>query len=648
MKKQLLLLSFLLIATGVFAQLTVKPNGSTDSYIYVKDQIVYVKNDINLTKNPTDTVEASIYLRDNGQLIQGGPTSTNTGDGFLSVQQNTDPTNTFAYYYWCSPVGNPAATDTYAGNNKHFGINSIYEEQGDPLGTNARISYNVASRNGFTDPQLTISRRWIYTHPTPGSEAEGNYIRVNADNSVRAGLGFTMKGVNDGSDLGNAITGPITNHKQTYEFRGIPNSGSFIVPVAAPVDGVPQMTLSGNPYASALDLNQLYYDTGNEALGAFWYYDEDRGEPSHLYTDKPFGYGVWTPGGEDTDGDLADNNPAGNYVQASFFIWNAAGTNSGTTAGVGGSNQNKRYAPIGQGIMFVGQSDWNVTIRNSHRIFVKEGAPGSVFQRPTDDISISNTRDIGELTASLPSELDTRDPQTRIYAVFDDALTRDMLLVFSDLATDGYDRGYDGLSPMGVNTDAYFPIGNDSERLPYVINAVNYNENKQIPINFKLNKTTEIKLLIAEEVKKPYEKIFLYDRQDNSFRRIGTRLTFPFSLTLDAGHYDNRFFIVFKKAEYRNNSSTASIEDQEKIIASVAMFQNNPQKQLEISNPEGHTIKSAIVYDMNGKMVIQKQNLGTNSSYSFYTGNLSDGVYLVKLTTKDDITIDYKAIVHNK
>ncbi|WP_139856609.1 T9SS type A sorting domain-containing protein [Aequorivita sinensis] len=647
MKKQLLLLSFLLIATGVFAQLTVKPNGSTDSYIYVKDQIVYVENDINLTKNPTDSVEASIYLRDNGQLIQGGTTSTNTGDGFLSVQQNTDPTNTFAYYYWCSPVGNPAATGTYAGSNKHFGINSIYEAKSGALGTNAQMADNVASRNGFTNPRLTISRRWIYTHPQPGSEAEGNYVRINAENSVRAGLGFTMKGVNIGTDPGNIITGVGTDHDQTYEFRGRPNSGSFTVPVAAPVDGVPQMTLSGNPYASALDLNQLFYDTGNEDLGQFWYYDEDRTVPSHLYTDKPFGYGVWTPGSEDTNGDLTDNDPPGNYTRASFYIWNAAG--GSTSTGTNGTTINqKRYAPIGQGIMFVGKNDGNVTIKNSHRIFVKEGAPGSVFQRPTDDISISNTRDIGELTASLPSELDTRDPQTRIYAVFDDALTRDMLLVFSDQATDGYDRGYDGLSPMGMKTDAYFPVGNDSDRLPYVINAVNYDENKQIPINFKLNKTTEIKLLIAEEVKKPYEKIFLYDRQDNSFRRIGTRLTFPFSLTLDAGHYDNRFFIVFKKAEYRNNSSTASIEDQEKIIASVAMFQNNPQKQLEISNPEGHTIKSAIVYDMNGKMVIQKQNLGTNNSYSFYTGNLSDGVYLVKLTTKDDITIDYKAIVHNK
>ncbi|NGX84360.1 T9SS type A sorting domain-containing protein [Aequorivita sp. KMM 9714] len=647
MKKQLLLLSFLLIATGVFAQLTVKPNGITESYIYVKDQIVYVENDINLTKNPTASVEASIYLRDNGQLIQGGTTSTNTGNGFLSVQQNTNPTNTFAYYYWCSPVGNPAAA-TSVGNNSHFGINSIYEALGGALGTDARISYNVASRNGFTNPRLTISRRWIYTHPQPGTEAEGNYVRINADNNVRAGLGFTMKGVNLGTNPGNIIEGTGSNHDQVYEFRGRPNSGSFTIPVKAPVDGVSQMTLSGNPYASALDLNQLFYDTGNEELGVFWYYDEDRNEHSHLYTDKPFGYGTWTPGSKDNDGDLADNNPPGSYTAAPFYIWNAAGTNSGTSTGVGGSNQNKRYAPIGQGIMFVGQNDGNVTIKNSHRIFVKEGAPGSVFQRPSDDISISNTRDIGELTASLPTDLDTRDPQTRIYAVFDDALTRDMLLVFSEQATDGYDRGLDGLSPMGLNTDAYFPVGDDSDRLPYVINAVNYDENKQIPINFKLNKTTEIKLLIAEEVKKPYEKIFLYDRQDNSFRRIGTRLTFPFSLTLDAGHYDNRFFIVFKKAEYRNNSSTASIEDQEKIIASVAMFQNNPQKQLEISNPEGHTIKSAIVYDMNGKMVIQKQNLGANNSYSFYTGNLSDGVYLVKLTTKDDITIDYKAIVHNK
>jgi hypothetical protein len=83
-------------------------------------------------------------------------------------------------------------------------------------------------------------------------------------------------------------------------------------------------------------------------------------------------------------------------------------------------------------------------------------------------------------------------------------------------------------------------------------------------------------------------------------------------------------------------------------MENVTFFQNNPLQQLEISNPEGYVIKSALVYDMNGKLVIQEKNLGDQSKYSFYTGNLSDGVYLVKLMTADDIAIDYKAIVHNK
>jgi hypothetical protein len=40
--------------------------------------------------------------------------------------------------------------------------------------------------------------------------------------------------------------------------------------------------------------------------------------------------------------------------------------------------------------------------------------------------------------------------------------------------------------------------------------------------------------------------------------------------------------------------------------------------------------------------------LGAKNKYSFYTGNLSDGVYLVKLTTTEDVSIDSKVIIHNK
>ena len=92
----------------------------------------------------------------------------------------------------------------------------------------------------------------------------------------------------------------------------------------------------------------------------------------------------------------------------------------------------------------------------------------------------------------------------------------------------------------------------------------------------------------------------------------------------------------------------SELEEKNTVMEKVTFFQNNPAQQLEILNPEGYSLKSAAVYDMSGKLVITDNNLGDSSKYSFYTGNLSDGVYLVKLTTSEDITIDNKTIVHNK
>ncbi|HBL80603.1 MAG TPA: hypothetical protein DDZ79_12110 [Aequorivita sp.] len=367
MKNLLLFSTLLLSTTGVFAQLTVKPtSGGADSYIYVNDEVVFVTQEINLTRNLSGpaNIEASIYLRNNGQLIQGGTTSNNSGDGQLSVQQNSPVTNAFAYYYWCSPVGNPTSVDgstVYAAGSSPFGLGALYEDKNTTpgIGTRARKTDNISSRDGHLLPNLTISRRWMYTHPNPGTEAEGHYIRINASNGVLPGFGFTMKGVNDGI-LGAPHTS-LPGHDQLYEFRGRPNSGTFTIPVDTNL-----MTLAGNPYPSALDLNKLYYDSENSALGTFWYYDEDRSVASHYYSNKPYGYGVWIPGTKDFGPDYHDNNPPGIYTPQPFYIWNSGGTHGGATAVNTRDTNDKRYAPIGQGIMFVGDANGSVTIKNSH------------------------------------------------------------------------------------------------------------------------------------------------------------------------------------------------------------------------------------------------------------------------------------------
>lgn len=657
--KNLLLFSTLLIATpSAYSQLTVKPTSAgADSFVYVNNEVLFVKQAVNLTKNPTTGQEASIYLRNDGQLIQDGTTSTNYGNGYLSVQQNTPDTNAWAYYYWCSPVGNPDADQPMTfGNNKNFGILSIYEDQNATpgIGINARQANSVSSKEGFTLPQLTISRRWIYTHPVPGTEAEGNYIRINNTNGAKAGFGFTMKGVNTGG-IGSPAPPPNTN--QIYEFRGRPNSGDFAIPVQGPVGTFPnvtaRMTLSGNPYPSAMDMNKFFNDSDNSALGAIYYYDEDRTKMTHNYSGKPFGYGTWIANGVDpyTGGVPDPIGYPGIYTAAPFFIWNAAGGSTGT-GNYGTSVNNKRFAPIGQGFMLVGNtsSSTDVNIKNSYRIFVPEGPSNySVFQRPGTDVNdeINEGENAGpslstSTTWAIP---DRRPPLLRIYAIFDEAMTRDLVLSFSDEATDGYDRGRDGLSPGGMATDAYFPVGNDNNRLPYVINSVKYEETKHIPIAFKIKNPTQIRLKVVEEINKPYEKVYLFDRQENTFKELNNATASGLTFNLPAGNFDNRFFIIFRKPNLRPESE---LEQMEVVKANVDLFQNNPAQKLEVKNPEGYTIKSALVYDMNGKLVIQENNLGTKNNYSFYTGNLSDGVYLVRLTTDQDVLIENKVIVHNK
>ncbi|MDX1783840.1 MAG: hypothetical protein R3361_06755, partial [Aequorivita vladivostokensis] len=310
MKNLLLFSTLLLSTTGVFAQLTVKPNGSNDSFIYVNDEVVFVTQEINLERNGTaNNREASIYLRNNAQLMQGGTTSTNSGDGQLSVQQNTRVTSPWGYYLWCSPVGytGPVGTPAAQGNTP-FGVGQIYEALPTSI-TAAQPTATVASHNGYNFPRLTISTRWLYTHLNPGTEAESNYQRMNSNNAAPAGFGFTMKGVNNGP---NVTAGPPSNHVQLYEFRGRPNNGDFSVPVQGPAQSGPtgtpfrtdaRMTLTGNPYPSALDLNRVFFELGNEALSAFYFYDEDRNVATHYYSAKPYGYGVFLPMVSNPNGD---------------------------------------------------------------------------------------------------------------------------------------------------------------------------------------------------------------------------------------------------------------------------------------------------------------------------------------------------------
>ena len=196
---------------------------------------------------------------------------------------------------------------------------------------------------------------------------------------------------------------------------------------------------------------------------------------------------------------------------------------------------------------------------------------------------------------------------------------------------------------MDATSEAYFPVGQDDNRKPYVINTVPFDASKQIPISFKLDQPYKFWLEAVEEVKMNGKNAYIFDSEENTYQEFTNGKSATYNLP--AGTYDNRFYVVFKATKKHLAEAT---ETQNRIEEDVDFFQNNRLGVLEVSNPEGYDIEQALVFDTSGKLVYQKSNIGIEKNFSFPTGNLSDGVYLVKLKTADNIYISYKTPVYNK
>lgn len=635
MKNLLLLSAVVLTSVNTIAQLYVQPNGANESYLYVDNIELFVTQDVNLVKNNPGSYEASIYLRNEAQLLQGNATvnSANTGTGFVSVYQDSN-SDSYDYNFWCSPVGNPtAATSAAPSTNKNFGILSYYDpvDPGFTLPTQATQTLYTNNLNGVASPNLTISRRWIYTR-----YAGPNYTFVGHSNNIPAGMGFTMKGVGVTSH-GDPYNEPMN---QIYDFRGRPNNGNIAVAVLDT-----ESTLSGNPYPSALDLNLFFYEPGNEEIMSIRYWDEDRSVNSHNYTANKGGYGTWIPG-------PMPYTTGGSYVPPNFYNYDSAG-NQTTDTGVDGIAVRRVYAPIGQGFNIYaedpgGSPDYQVTFKNSHRLFFKESdaSGNSVFRNPTENQSNDPS---GSTTVADPSAEPVNEypPTLRIQSLFGESHFRELMLVLWPESTDGYDRGLDARHPMdGVNSEAYFPIGSDNESSPYVIQTVPYEMGKRIPITFHTTVSTPVTIKSGEETNLP-AKAWLWDSGTNVYQEItgGNEA----NLQLHPGTYEGRYYIVFRgKPAEPFVPTTASGGKAAQVRENLDFFQNNPIAELEVSNPEGYDIKAANIFDMSGKLVLSRSNLGTDKRLSFSTATFSDGVYIVKMTTVDDITIDYKISVFNR
>lgn len=596
MKKTTFLI-LILATTKCISQIYFGPTAN----MYVKNEVLYVQQDINLAST------SNLYLRNNAQLVQGTTgTSSNTGAGLLSVYQEGTSDN-YDYNYWCSPVGNASV----ASGNENFGITMLNRPTSSIVSTPATILAQ-SIEDGTSNP-FAIASAWVYKLINGVDYSQ--WIFVGGASTLAPGEGFTMKGTS-GTDATDPEGTGITNNPggaQRYDFRGKPNDGNITISL-----GANNTTLTGNPYPSALHLNAFLLDASNTATGGIAYFwEQDKTVNSHTLVNYRGGYGSYSPIS------LVSN---GVYVPATFNSYNADGSINNTGSSSGLAIQRK-YSPIGQGFVINATASGTAIFKNAHRAFYKEGTGFSQFEKHAP--KEKNTKK-EQATDGVVEEVSL----LRLNTIINNQFTRQLALAFVPEATDGIDYGIDALN---VNDELPDDVTFWIEDGNYVIQGVNFDDTKKIPLAAKVTNNTTFKFYIPEVVNfDPTQMIYLYDALDDSYHDIknGT-----YEIAVLPGTYPDRFKITFKNEKTLGTGSQTTKQ--------FFITQDNVNNNLKVSNPNNLALKSFKLYDMLGKVVLSKKDLGTEQNYIFSTNGLSSGVYIAEFLTTDNERFDEKIVISN-
>ncbi len=578
-------LLFLMIftASGINAQLYVTPSEKSDSYIYAKDRLIFVRNEIVLSENKKPDTKASIYLRKDSHLLQGEKTSNkNKGTGKISVFQE-GTSNAYDYNYWSLPVlvdQNDSKLNDY-----------LFEPISSTNSKNAKL---ISALDGQSNP-LSISSRWIYTY---SGINYSSWAFIGDHFDLLPGEGFTMKGVT-GINLNEIEGEPINKgNAQTYDFRGTPNDGHIELPVKKD-----QLLLVGNPYPSALDLNKfLIENTSTTGIAYFW--DSKENGNSHILADYEGGYGTYSPG-------------VGMYVPPMFKRYS-----NDTETGESGRFYERKISPIGQGFMIRGKNDGVLSFKNSYRIFKKEHPDYSVFKSPETEISFM-----------------------KLQVEIDSTYIQDLVLVFKEDSSTEEDHAMDARKMNENPKDISWNISNmafvinvrpriDQELIPLKVIL-----DKDSAMKFSIGELTNFnpdRIFLYDSkddlyfgIKTGSLKIYLPkgEYNDRFF------LSFIEKLQSDSNTEEKTISPEIKPANV--------------LLNSIEIFQNNLEHQLEVKLLYDAGIQKLSLYDLNGKLYYFENFKNLEKEFNFPTGNLSNAVYIVKVNTTDNRELTKKISIRN-
>lgn len=614
--------------TEVKAQLTVK---GSDSYVYVGNEYLYVNQDVNLDNG-------NIYLRKEGQLLQGSSsaarTSTNKGLGKLSVFIDSKAVNAFGVSQYGVPVSNTSATPTGASaiTNVISG-NVLYRATN--IGTTPQaVTFGTTPYEGLaTNSSLYLSSRFIAWYGGNGAYTNWKYPYLGQTN-IPVGYGVHMKGTN-GSDSDTAgettVNKQSTSSKQRIDFRGLPNDGDININVT---NG--NWYLLGNPYPSAFNLNQFISDNKDLILNVYFFevYDAN----THQLSEYQSGYGVYTPGSTVTG--------VGTYVRPSEYnMFTHGGVSisdpSYIAPGAGTSIPFGPFLPVGQGFWIETKAAGTIKFKNSQRVFRKNidnnfvSSIGNMVARTSSSYSNNeNWEEIPNVAGIDYTQFSKKPKQNFAVSAKSQSGASNIAFVFDANSQKGYNQLEDSFADTSTNFAVYIPKEDNN----LIVSGQPFDIDERIPVTIKSN----VERVVDFEIKSTdyfdmSNEIYLHDKNSDTYYDIKSNVA---QINVPAGITANRFEVTFKRDSRLSN-------DNEFLNKAFVVLQNNSLKQLTINNPEALTITAAELYDIQGKAVLIKKSLGSDSNYTFSTSGLAEGVYIVKISTLNGNNVSKKVVIKN-
>nr|WP_315258557.1 T9SS sorting signal type C domain-containing protein [uncultured Flavobacterium sp.] len=426
----------------------------------------------------------------------------------------------------------------------------------------------------------TISNRYFSLY-------NNNWVSEQGSASMTPAKGYIIGAPKNGTwPNGEKVSFP---YSQPVQFIGVPNNGHFEFITL----NNSSKNLIGNPYPSALDAD-AFLEANSNVLGGTIYFWKNNTSPKFL-----------------------------KYLLDDYACYNALGGIAASAAGEtsGGINSIKPTGKIAAGQSFMTESvisgtvvfDNNMRLEGENTQFLKPGRTGKTA-------SVEKHRFWLNLTNALGS-------------------FEQILIGYADGATNNYDNRFDARDWSGNSYTSFYSV-NQNDKLTIQGRTLPFDNADLVPLGYRslLGGYFTIALdsadgLFAEQ------SIYLEDKKLNVFHNLKDG---AYNFVSFLGTYDNRFVIHYNNGSNKTGkSSKTTVSDSTGLENQVLVSAEN--NQININSFE-EIIDNVFVFDLNGKLIYEKEQVNTNE-FSTPTLIFSNQMVVVKVTLQNGKTVIKKAIL---